>query len=663
MASSSSSSSDRANKLRRLSTCSALLQASTTKTAISQLLMTLQNRGHLNSTFTCASESEIKHDLQKALLLHSSTITPYGPVVQKMHLCDDVPTWSYVHPCALMHHLSGICPSFGDLMSSLIEPEFKPLRVVLYMDEIVPGNPLRIDKARSIMCVYYSFVEFPQHVLQRGNGWFLFGILRSKLIELLPGGESQLFKMILRNMFATNNCLAVGVNIVARDRLVTCRAIFGGLLADEVAHKDCFNIKGAAGTKPCISCKNVVNHNVMVGDSDYLVSLLNCDCSRLDRHTNASIYEAVDLLRRSKATMSKTKFKDLETLVGINFCEHSVLFDDELRYMLKPVDHNIRDWMHTMLSSGVASIELSLVLQELKNNGIAMSSVTKYSFAFTLPKSRGRVSPEWFSDKRIMTDHLKTTSASENINIIRVLNAFLEDIVIPLDVARAHCKCFSMLAQIVDVMMLGPEGAADVHAQLQSLIVAHNKLFVELYADHVKPKLHHMLHIPDNIAFLGKLLSCFVTERKHRIVKARANHTYRHMEHTVTLDLVNAFAEEANSCKELYRHSFLIRPHKCGDNFMESGQATLPCGTVSVGDIVCFESSTDLLVGSADGFYGFEDMIFVRVRLYKSNLSPRVFTTSQPQLSFVDASTVTDVLSWAPYSDDSIRIIKPFRGF
>jgi hypothetical protein len=96
---------------------------------------------------------------------------------------------------------------------------------------------------------------------------------------------------------------------------------------------------------------------------------------------------------------------------------------------------------------------------------------------------------------------------------------------------------------------------------------------------------------------------------------------------------------------------------------MESGQATLPCGTVSVGDIVCFESSTDLLVGSADGFYGFEDMIFVRVRLCKSNLSPRVFTTSQPQLSFVDASTVTDVLSWAPYSDDAIRIIKPFRGF
>ena len=134
MASSSSSSSDRASKLRRLSTCSALLQASTTKTAISQLLMTLQNRGHLNSTFTCASESEIKHDLQKALLLHSSTITPHGPVVQKMHLCDDVPTWSYVHPCALMHHLSGICPSFGDLMSSLIEPEFKPLRVVLYME-------------------------------------------------------------------------------------------------------------------------------------------------------------------------------------------------------------------------------------------------------------------------------------------------------------------------------------------------------------------------------------------------------------------------------------------------------------------------------------------------------------------------------------------------
>ena len=35
------------------------------------------------------------------------------------------------------------------------------------------------------------------------------------------------------------------------------RANFAGFLADEKAHKEIFEAKGASGTKPCISCKNI----------------------------------------------------------------------------------------------------------------------------------------------------------------------------------------------------------------------------------------------------------------------------------------------------------------------------------------------------------------------------------------------------------------------
>jgi hypothetical protein len=56
--------------------------------------------------------------------------------------------------------------------------------------------------------------------------------------------------------------------------------------------------------------------------------------------------------------------------------------------------------------------------------------------------------------------------------------------------------------------------------EIQQMIIAHNKRFAKLYSQHIKPKFHQLLHIPEDATRVGKLLSCLVTERKHRQTKA-----------------------------------------------------------------------------------------------------------------------------------------------
>ena len=77
------------------------------------------------------------------------------------------------------------------------------------------------------------------------------------------------------------------------------------------------------------------------------------------------------------------------------------------------------------------------------------------------------------------------------------------------------------------------------------LIMPMRRMMKEYHDLHVlicnewKPKLHHMHHVVDGMEGLGKLLSCFVCERKHKTVKYAAPHVFRHIEHTVLAHVIN----------------------------------------------------------------------------------------------------------------------------
>ena len=84
-------------------------------------------------------------------------------------------------------------------------------------------------------------------------------------------------------------------------------------------------------------------------------------------------------------------------------------------------------------------------------------------------------------------------------------------------------------------------------AQLDQLMLEHHEMYVRLYGDCLKPKLHYMRHVPACIAFHRCQFSCFATERKHKFSKRIAGFTYRNIGKNLLLKSLRAFLLEVEN--------------------------------------------------------------------------------------------------------------------
>ena len=296
----------------------------------------------------------------------------------------------------------------------------------------------------------------------------------------MPGGVSCFMRKVLKAMFLSDGAnLTTGFHVATAGAMMLLRASFAGFVADEKAHNELMSVKGASGSKPCPTCKNICRR-LNVASSSYLLDISSCNGQLFDRHTNETFYEMIDMLRSKKSQLSKRNFEQLQQCLGMNCDEDSLFFDDELRSILRPVDNCIRDWMHTLASGGVAGTEISLFIHELLRNGVQLQHLVDYSSRYKLPKSQGKVSSMWFAAHRINDEQTRTPAASDHITIVVLLKAFADDALAPLLVMTRHCRCMSLLCVVLDVLTLGPDDATPHVERLKSAIVEQNTLFVEL---------------------------------------------------------------------------------------------------------------------------------------------------------------------------------------
>ena len=104
--------------------------------------------------------------------------------------------------------------------------------------------------------------------------------------------------------------------------------------------------------------------------------------------------------------------------------------------------------------------------------------------------------------------------------MVPVLLLFLEQFAS--SIIPEHVDAFRTLYHIIGILRMGPEDAMRHTETLRILMQTYVEAIVALYGSYVKPKIHHMFHIVDAMEWTGKLLCCFVTERKHREIKAAA---------------------------------------------------------------------------------------------------------------------------------------------
>ena len=134
----------------------------------------------------------------------------------------------------------------------------RPLRLVLYADEMNPGNPWRPEKSRTLQCIYWAFVDWPSHGLSRTFTWPVLCTIRSTIVNKIPGGMSYICRMILRIFFPEEgHSIARGIMLSFQGATFLVTAVFGGFLCDLKGHKENLEWKGTGGNVVCTSCSNV----------------------------------------------------------------------------------------------------------------------------------------------------------------------------------------------------------------------------------------------------------------------------------------------------------------------------------------------------------------------------------------------------------------------
>ena len=650
-------------------------KSSNSKSSLAKTLSTLHAAGVLADS-ELGSGNERKQ-LERAARVHASAETPYGTVVQRMDLgIEGVPPWEYIHPTAFIYYLSTVCSTFSAMMSSMIAASNGSLKLILYGDEMTPGNVLRSDKGRQLLNIYYAFVEMPTWLLHRKDGWLLLGSIQTKVLKHLVGGSSALMKRVLLRMFVDGTAnLNTGFMVACDGGFKVCRATFHALIADEKGLKEFFDIKGSGGWKCCISCKNVLNfiHKRQDKRQDrndgYAVGIECRDSSKIDRQTNDGFLRIVDMLKSRHHTHSASSMDQLETDVGVNYNAHGLLFCDELRPFLKPVDQYCRDWQHTLVSGGVAELQLAAILTLMHKSKppIHMDLVSTYAQKYTLPKSRGKVHPNWFNAAFVSCDHVKHFS-SDVLAMYPLMNAFLIDIVLPQKRFIDHIECFGLMTRILGVLSLSCDTSIAIYNELKSLIAEHHLMFEQLYPELVKVKYHHMGHLPDDLLHIGKLISCFCTERKHKDVKMMVLHVFRNVEHTTTVDFVNYFVQGCIKGRIRFDSRCMINPreYKAVDNdsnLMVAWEMHTHRGEVHRGDVVWAISNGEHFVGRVVAFFAkpIEAECVVQMACYTcaDDESNAHWDVSDPIDSFLLVDSIVAVVSWMQRRRNIIRIIVP----
>ena len=103
-----------------------------------------------------------KQSIRRARAQFVQQRTPYGELHRKLRIND---TECYVqNPHAFLWHAVRSSSALSNLIthtaSASPPTRARPWRIVLYFDEVAPGNQLAYANTRKLWCAYWSFLEF-----------------------------------------------------------------------------------------------------------------------------------------------------------------------------------------------------------------------------------------------------------------------------------------------------------------------------------------------------------------------------------------------------------------------------------------------------------------------------------------------------------------------
>ena len=436
--------------------------------------------------------------------------------------------WWHASPQKLLQLFYDESPAFKSMVDAALQrvpnSVMRPWHVVLYGDEITPGNPLRPDNRRKLHCFYFAFQELGQQVLCHSEAWLPVACLRSSVAKGVMGKYSCAMRLLLRRFFCGPEGMSTG-GVLLGPRLVF--AELGNILGDEAALKATWATKGASSFLPCPLCKNVVQHGLAEASTGgYLQNITCSDFGLLDLAQPGDLWHKHDRLEALCATSSSRKeLAEREKSSGVNYCPNGVLSDRELRQFVVPERVHTYDNMHNLLSNGAASWEVCLLLEHLREVGVdrgAMQSFVDAAWRWPVDKAaKGASLRDAFSEHRIAADGHYKANASELLQLLPLVRHMLLTIVLPAGRLQPQIRSFVALCRVVDMTQSAKFQSGVTSEALLGAMQSHMALFKEAYGpSYIKPKHHYELHIPAQVRRdRGLLLDTFVQERKHQLIK------------------------------------------------------------------------------------------------------------------------------------------------
>ena len=169
------------------------------------------------------------------------------------------------------------------------------------------------------------------------------------------------------------------------------------------------------------------------------VNIACTDYSQLVFNTDDKLYEMHDHLAACGADDRKVASK----CFGLKYNPFGIMSDPHLRQFYLPTSHVIRDWMHMMVSGGVANVQAARLLAKLNSCGISLTVIGTFIEQFTLPHRLGKTSASWVSKNRLGKKKKSLASfASTMLTLIPIITCFLLDTVDASHELFPHAQCW-----------------------------------------------------------------------------------------------------------------------------------------------------------------------------------------------------------------------------
>ena len=248
--------SSRASKLAKLTKLRKNIPQ-TSKSALEAILQNIKDDG--------LPELTTAKNMREGCRVAMEQMNGYGPLLleHRLHGVDgSIKKVKLVNLLSYIHAAYKAGGGFHTLLKKTLAKHNSPLSLLVYADEVTPGNVLANVPTREMWCIYISIKEFSVH-LQKEAAWMTVGLIRSDTVAALDGHLSQVLSALLESIFYSSygNVQELGSATAGATR--ACNTWQKTLLAAGFSYygwSSCqisWSTKGDSGSRFCQQCANI----------------------------------------------------------------------------------------------------------------------------------------------------------------------------------------------------------------------------------------------------------------------------------------------------------------------------------------------------------------------------------------------------------------------